>query len=220
MEKYNLIKLSTDENAFVTSAEKDYGEIYVNANSFVNLLWHFIGNNVHPHAWMFMMFMSQVKKSMTLALLSFIRRHDVQGHLMLRHALESAVFACYSLNNPDSEEFGKINEKGSVDLSDKGKENAYKWIEDNYERYSKIIEIKKKRINKLYAHSNIMTSHSNFKVTEQQVINSYFDFLEVHITKAWIWNVANISWCLLDLFLKIIRKHGGIELIENVERQV
>ena len=58
-------------------AERRYGDYWKNAMEYNGLLNNFV-KEVKPNAMFFVMFMSQVKKHHTLALLSIPRQHSVQ----------------------------------------------------------------------------------------------------------------------------------------------
>jgi hypothetical protein len=140
---------------------------------------------------------------------------------MVRHALEAAVFSCYTLSNPVVEEFMTKNIEGLVELNDKGKQSAFKWLEANYKTHSDLIRNwKTKFINNMFAHANALTSFNNFESTNSKYLHSYFDIQVTHITKAELWFIANVTLCLIDLFSVIIKKQGKIKLVNGIEEKI
>lgn len=73
-----LHKFSAEEHKMLLRAEKEYGDYWTNALNYNGLLNNFVAE-VKPEAMFFVIFISQVKKHHTLALLSISRRHNVQA---------------------------------------------------------------------------------------------------------------------------------------------
>lgn len=200
---FKIEDLSNAENEIVKKAHEDYGAVFDNANDLVSLTWDFL-SNVDPKAWIFISFLSQVQISLSLALLSAIRKHGVQTDMMLRYALESAVLACYGLYNPNMNEFVRTDSDGVEHPNDKVRSKAYGWIEQRYKTYSGKIKYMKDVINASFAHANIFLTPSNFDFLESEVKVSFFDKDDELTTKQRLWVIANISFGLLDLFSKVI----------------
>jgi hypothetical protein len=112
------MRIAEDEYNLIQNAPQKYGKYYENAKDFVFLSWNF-SKKFNKNAWVFIAFVSQIRKSLTLALLSALRKHDTQTCVMLRFVLEFAVLACYSLENKDEETFGKIKSDGFFEINDK-----------------------------------------------------------------------------------------------------
>ncbi len=71
------------EREMIPLAEKQYGDAFRNASGFNNLLNNFL-KSANPDTWIFIMFLSQIKKHHTLALFSVVRLHHIQAMLNLR----------------------------------------------------------------------------------------------------------------------------------------
>jgi hypothetical protein len=212
---FRIEDLSNAENEIVKKAHENYGAVFDNANDLVSLTWEF-PSEVDPEAWIFISFLSQVQKSLSLALLSAIRKHDVQTGMMLRYALESAVLACYALCNPHMDKFVRIDSDGVAQPKEEVlKKDAYKWIEKKYKTYSDKIKYMKGVINKSLAHANIILTTSNFDFLEPEMKVSIFDKDDELITKQRLWWIANISFGLLDLFSKVIHDFPLVKLADD-----
>lgn len=107
------------------------------------------------------MFLSQVKKHHTLALLSFVRLHHVQGLLDLRWTLEAGASAAYAIANTNPEDFVDVDTNGLLDPSQRLASRRYKWLENNYKEVSDFIKELKDEINKYAAHANIIQAGRN-----------------------------------------------------------
>ncbi len=212
---FKIEDLSNTENALIKNAQQEYGIIYDNANNAVSLMWDFI-KVVKSDGWIFISFLSQVQKFLTLALLSTVRMHDVQTNMLLRQALESAVLAGYSLTNSDLESFGYIDSNGITHENKNAKENAYKWIQNSYPIHSKKIRSFKDAINSISAHSNIINTTSNFEFNEGEMNVMFFDKPHVIITKQRLWWIANISFGVLDLFVRVVQDFPLIKFVETL----
>lgn len=163
MSEYSLIeKLSNDENEMVKKAHADYGEIFDTAESSIALLLECI-ESCDQETSIFSQYLSQVRVSLALALLSTVRRHEVQAYMMLRQALESSVLAAYGLYKPEFNEYGKINPDRTVSPDENTKNRAYKWVKSEFPNHSASIKKVKNRINAYGAHANLINSSSTFE---------------------------------------------------------
>lgn len=215
IEKSEIKDLSETENEMVKKAYENYGNVFDNANKSVLLIWSFF-SDVKPEAFIFISFLSQVRTSLSLALLSTVRRHDVQTHMMLRNALESAVLACYALYKTNWREFGNIDDIGCLQTNDNVLNNAYKWLGDKYKDFSDGIKSFKDIINELFAHANLAPAICNVNFSELKGETLFFDKEGILINNR-LWVIANISCGLLDLFRKVIQEFPLVTLIDNFE---
>lgn len=174
---FRLEELSESENVLVQEATQKYGAYYKNANSLVSFMWNFIDKYMVQAHIVFMSFYSQVCTSMSQALLSAVRRHDIQTMHMLRHVLESAVLASYSFYNHNSDDYAVVRDDGLCEIKDNIRGKAYKWIDANYKKYSDTIAyIKTEHINKLSAHASIGHGFYNTDYAgEGRVTIGFFD---------------------------------------------
>jgi len=212
--KVQILQLSEAENELVKYAHETYGHIFENAHDLVFLTWNFL-SDVKPDAWVFTLFLSQLQKSLTLSLLSTLRNHDVQFHLVLRYALESAVLAAYALHDANIDSFGYTDDKEVLHQNEKVKDKAYKWIEANYETYSEKIKHMKKTINQSFAHATIIATPQNIYFQNSKIGNLFFDKEDQLMTKQRLWWLANVSFGLLDFFSKVISRYPLVTLARD-----
>src|SRR5208282_798803 len=99
------------EHEMVLQAEQRFGSYYVNAVRFNELLSQSI-NTVHLTRLIFALFLSQVRKHHTLALVSTVRLHRIQAKMDLRQALEAGAFAAYAIAHIDATDFADKDEEG------------------------------------------------------------------------------------------------------------
>lgn len=217
--KFNIRKLPNKENTLVKEASKIYGVSFNNANKLVSLIWSIVSTS-KATAYIFKFFLVQVQKSISLALLSAIRRHDVQCLMMLRQVLESAVLACYGLYETNSDVFGTLEPDGTLTVNENVKEKAYKWLEKNYKGYSDKIKFMKDTINEYAAHSNIVAAASTFNFNESDGEIMFFDTQPIHITKQRLWWIANVAIGLIGLFKEVIRQYPLVKLSDCLDKKM
>ena len=206
----SIIKISELEHKMVHDASKDYGEYWVYANEAIHLLQNFV-DGVAIEAQAFSIFLSQIQKSSTLAVLSTLRRHDVQALIMIRHLSESTVLAAYSLVEYELNKYIYTSKNGYAMEKKDIKKRAYKWIEKEYPDISKRIKLAKDQINDLYAHANLLSAFTNYKISEENnIVLEFFDKKDDVFTKQRLWWIGNISFGIIDLITKVNRKHSLI----------
>lgn len=151
--EFQIEKLSNDENELVKRAYLNYGDEIRLAQRAISLVWNYV-LEIEDKAELFAHFVSQIQKSLYLALLSITRRHQQQFFGVLRYALESAVLACYALEKPNLDEFRKYNKNGVPYPSEPNEGKAYDWFDKHYKKYSEEIKnLKTNVINRQYAHA-------------------------------------------------------------------
>ncbi|MDD2218393.1 MAG: hypothetical protein PHW03_07205 [Eubacteriales bacterium] len=219
---YNIQDISEMENALVISAPATYGKYFDNAYALVSFVQGFYGGSVATSKWIFLYFFNQLYNSLLLALLSTVRRHDVQAIMMLRQSLESVVFACYAAYNYKPEEFGEVLEDGTLDAK-KLHKKAYPWFESKYASHSVVIKSYKHKINEHYAHSNILLTLANTEVVGNKIVSTFFDgsnedpeHFEAIIKQRLCW-IGDISLIAIDLFSQITDELKIADLIDDFE---
>ena len=201
-----IIQLSEQENALIKNAPVEYWPIFQNAHDLVFLTGYFI-YSIKPEGYVFSLFISQVQKALTLSLLSCLRNHEVQLHMMLRYALESGVLAGYALSNPNLDDFCYTDSNNCLYPKEKAKDKAYKWIENQFPSYSEKIKYMKDSINKSFAHANILPTPQNYDFSKEGIKSLFFDISDSLMTKKNLWWIANISFGLLDFLSRVVQKH-------------
>jgi len=190
------------EKDLLLEAEEKYGDYFKNAAGFNELLNSFL-KSANPDAWIFILFLSQIKKHHLLALFSIIRRHHIQAMLNMRQVLEAGVNAAYAIEYPDQDKFVVKRDDGFIDAPQKLQSKRYTWLKDNHKEKSDFIKNMKDSINNSCAHSNLIYAFSNFDMDliEKKVFGTpFFDNENDFMTKTDLWMIGNIVLGLLDLF--------------------
>ncbi len=217
--KIFLQDLSSHEHSLVENASSEFGPDFVNAHDLVFFTWSFI-SNIKPEAMIFSLFLSQIQKSLVLCLLSAVRDHDVQFHMMLRHSIENTSLACYALFEPDDSAF-YMTDKDDILYPKKGvNSKAYKWLETNYRNHSDKLKNMKDVINTTFAHANILPTPQNLCFDEGEIGNRFFDVQDKLMTKQRLWWVGNVSLGILDLFAKIIGEFPIVTLVDDFPKKM
>lgn len=211
--------LTNIENELINKAHKNYGQIFDNSYNTISFIWNFI-KKADPSAWIFISFLSQVLKSLTLALLSAIRKHAIQSYLMLRNALESGALACYGLTTFKPDEFVNIDSKGIAHEKKKLKQKAYSWLNKNYPDSAKNLKHEKDIINKVFAHSSIIQTSWNYELSNLEMSVSFLDKDDELLEKQRLWAIANTTLGLLDLFSKVISDYPKVELVDDFKKNM
>src|SRR3989344_199271 len=202
------------ERDMITLAERTYGNAFRNASEFNDLLNNFL-KEAKSEAWIFMLFLSQIKKHGTLALFSIARLHHIQAMLNLRQVLEAGVNAAYGLANPNEDDFIIKQRDGTLDTSDALNTKRYKWIGENHKKHSDFMHRMKKSINESCAHSNMIYAFNNFQMADYKFHTDFFDKSEEHHVKADFFMVGNIALGLLDLFYGINKSCNQLTFIDD-----
>ncbi|HUV49738.1 MAG TPA: hypothetical protein VMW78_01785 [Anaerolineae bacterium] len=212
--KIKLLELSKEEQDLVEKAPQEYGPAFVNAHDLVFLTWTFV-NTKKPEAYAFMLFLSQIQKSLVLCLLSAVRNHEVQFNMMLRFALENASLASYSLFKPETNNFYKTDENGIMFPKESANLKAYKWLDKNYTEHSQKIKSMKDNINESFAHASILPAPQNIDYGSPQITNMFFDYPDKLFVIKNLWWVANVALGMLDLFAKVIRQYPLVTIADD-----
>jgi hypothetical protein len=207
-----ILDIIESENRMALTGEERFGAYYVNASEFNDLLQNFI-KSVDPNCFIFVAFLSQIRKHNLLAIFSAIRLNHVQAMSNLRQVLEAGANAAYSIPNPDKNDFVDVDENGIVDATQELMNKRYKWLEANFKTGSDAIKNMKGLINSSTVHSNIIYAHNNFKFDGDQgrFVTPFFDFEDDYLIKCDLWQIANISMGLMDLLYGVNR---GLNVIK------
>jgi len=127
--------IESESEMFLHGAEC-YGEFFINASEFNNLLNNFIKSIDDPKKFIFVAFLFQVKKYHTLALFSAIRRHHIQMSMNLRYVIESAQWAAYATGNEEKDNFCDVDSRGIINVTDKHENTMYEWLDKNFKTKS------------------------------------------------------------------------------------
>jgi len=208
MQKITISEIIDAEKQMLLDAEQKYGNYYQNAFGFVLLLQDFI-ESAMPDAWVFIIFLAQVRKHSLLALFSTLRLHHVQAMLGLRQVLEAGASAAYAIGNPTEKGFTRTDKDGLVDAPQDLTKKRYEWLDKNYPEGSKVIKNFKTIINGSTAHSSMVYGFQNFKIDKESrgFHTPFFDFEDEYLVKTDLWQIGNILMGLMDLFYGINQNH-------------
>ncbi len=207
--------LDSEREMVLRGAER-FGDYFINASEFNNLLQGFI-KSVDPDRFIFAMFLSQIRKHHTLAFFSATRLHHIQAMMDLRQVLEAGSCAAYAIANPDKTGFADIDENGFLDASQELAKKRYEWLEEKFPKGSEAIKNMKNSINESTAHSNIIYAHNNFRFDSNQgrFETPFFDIEDDYLVKTDLWQIGNIAMCLMDLFCGVNKELGVIKFIDD-----
>ncbi len=201
--KLDLQKISDDENCLVKESVQNHGVSYENAYHLTSFFYNFI-DKLAEENFAFIAFMALARKSILLSLLSILRKHDIQCQLMMRQFLEASVLAAFALENKNFKTFGYQTEDGLLEIDEKAKGKAYKWIDENYKDISQKIVFMKNTINTQSSHANIVAAVNNASESD-----SVYDISQAHIIKQRLWWIGNVIIGILSLLIKVNEKNRG-----------
>jgi hypothetical protein len=197
---FSIDDLSNEENRLVREAPEQFGQFFKLTKDTIDYSWDFI-SSLDLNAYVFNAFLTQANKSLSLALLSIIRYHNVQSHQLIRNAIESIALACYALDNPNQDNFVILDESKKILLDKpKVKVKAYKWLNEHYPKHSGHLNmVKTEFINNYYAHSGLIDAATNIKHSEEEFLNSAFDDIHPLIVKMLLVSLSNLTIMMIEL---------------------
>lgn len=211
-------QLAETEKELLLRAPERYGAFFYNAYNFVNLMNNLVKTVDDPNKYLFIAFLSQVKKHLTLALFSALRLHHVQKGLNLRQVLEASSWAAYAMAFKEKEKFCEKDTMGIVRVPKKLKEQKNLWLDGNFKIKSDEIKKMKEAINETVAHANIVYVFQNFKAGPAHTHGFqtlFFDFEDEYMVKTDLWSIANTAQGLIDLFIGVNQKYKVFTPIDN-----
>lgn len=222
MTQSNLSEIIKTEYRLLDEAPQKYGDFFNHAVDSFSLLQTFVVT-IKNEGWLFVAFLSQLKKHHLLALLSSVRRHHVQFVMNLRQVIESGTNAAYALGNPNPDDFALPTPEGILEIPEKLKKKRYEWLEKNYSKGSAAI-VSMKKLMQLPSHSNILDAHRTFKFETKdktaQLKTPFFDFENNYQTKSDLWSLANMAMGLMDLFYGINLKYQLVTFSSNFVQEL
>lgn len=211
-----LADIIESERAMALDAENRYGEFFGNATAFIGLFSSFL-KSINRNRYIFAMFLAQVQKHYTLAILSAVRLHHTQALMDLRQVLEAGACAAYAIANIDPADFADVDNQGFLNPSQDLTRKRYKWLDDKFPTGSQGIKDMKDAINASASHANIVSAHYNFKIAEnwERFDTSFFDVEDDYFVKTDLWQSANIALGLIDLFYGVASEYEGIVFADD-----
>lgn len=207
MDNTTLEGILEAERDMVLDAQQKYGEYFTHAVEMVTLLNNLASTIDRPERFLFVAFLSHIRKHFTLSLFSAVRRHHIQTGMNLRQVLESAAWAAYALAHEDINLFQVQDERGHVDVPQRLSDARNSWLDANYSVKSEEIRRLKKQINKSVAHANIAYVFQTFGLSQQRersgFTTSYFDIEDDFRIRTDLLMIANFAMGMIDLFVSI-----------------
>ena len=206
------------EKQMILHGAECYGEYFINASEFNNLLNNFIKSVDDPAKFIAIAFIFQIRKYHTLALFSAIRRHHIQTSMNLRYVIEAAQWAAYGMGNEEQEKFCSKDANDIISVEDKHEKAMYKWLDDNFKVKADETRRLKKMISGAGAHSDITYAFQNFEMKpfeDAGFKTTFFDPENDYWIKTDLWFVANTALGLLDLFYGVNQKYKVFKLVDD-----
>lgn len=190
------------ERDMLLTAEQKYGNHFTACMDFVMLMQDFL-KEIKPDAFIFSLFLSQIRKHIILSLLSTLRNHHIQAMLVLRQVFEAGAKGAYAIAFPDEGKFFQKDAKGIL-FEPKGlTKECYDWLEKNYPTGTIPLKNLKNTINKSCAHANGIYAFQNLIGLDEKRIGidfSFFDKEDIDKTKVDLWFIGNVAMGIMDLF--------------------
>jgi hypothetical protein len=161
----DIEKINEQEYQLVKEANVKYGEYYNLAKQLTEYSFDIIKSNYKGYLIVCLLY-APIPKCLTLTLLSIIRKHSYQHSLNIRTALDYLTLMLYSMEKPDSENFGCFNTEKVFKHDDNSVYNASKWLKEKYGSAIDSFKHLKDIINQEFAHSNINNAKLNISINE------------------------------------------------------
>ncbi len=213
MQSLEIMDIAKAENEILLDTIAKNSRLAIHANDIIFFLNDFY-EGIRPEAIHFLAFLTQLRKSLVLSLLSLLRRHENQAQLMMRLAIESISKTGYALTVTDDKEVVNYHDDGTMSEAKGFQKKAYDWIETTYPRHSEKLQYFKNLINYLYSHSNIFSAASGWSPTigDGEIYSPFFDKEDQLLMDAGLWQLANIALFGIDLISKAGAGSGIIKL--------
>lgn len=206
------------ESQMILHGAECYGEYFINASEFNNLMNNFIKSVDDPAKFIAIAFIFQIRKYHTLALFSAIRRHHIQTSMNLRYVIEAAQWAAYGMGNEEQEKFCSKDANWIISVDDKHEKAMYKWLDGNFKIKADETRRLKKMISGSGAHSDITYAFQNFEMKpfeDAGFKTTFFDPENDYWIKTDLWFVANTALGLLDLFYGVNQKYKVFKFADD-----
>jgi hypothetical protein len=208
--------LAAEELRLVQTAEARLGHTYLMAREATILLSTFIGS-VSRNQDLFVRCMAMLKKHHTLALLSVLRRHHVQGVMDLRQVVEAASSAAYALAHPEADYIDP--DTGLLMNPQKVSERSYKWIGRAFPTQSANFKAIKDELSETGSHFNLVNSgrivaeepEAGFWKTE------FFDLSDQHLQEVDLWRLIHVALAAMQLVVEVGKVHSGFRVAADFE---
>lgn len=215
----DIIELSKNEDNLINESKRKLGDGMMLCFDILELLQTRI--TVNKENEIFPIFQMQVINGFLLSVMSCIRRHTVQSHLMLRYALESLVLCCYSLENYDVNFYGEKENGQFIKFdSNKVKNMAYEYIKMKYPEHSLTIKQYKDIINNIYAHPNIFSASPNITEIDDKYKGLFFDPYYDNYIRDVLLYTNDLMIMTIDFLNKLSKDFKSFKFQPNIEGQL
>jgi len=193
------------EREMVLKGAERYGDYFNNALSFVGVLGTGMIKSVDHDRHLFVVFLSSVRKHLTLALFSTVRLHHVQAMMNLRQVLEAGACAAYAIVHTDLQDFADFDANGILDPSQALATKRYRWLKETFPPVSTAIKDAKDALNAISTHANVINATRTFEVRTDagKFGTPFFDIENERWVKADLLLVGSIAITLMDAFYGI-----------------
>lgn len=205
-ENTSLEDLLNTERDLVLGAEEAYGEYFTHAAQLTILTSSMVASMEIPMRFLFVAFLSHVKKHLLLALFSAVRRHQVQAGMNLRQVLEAGAWAAYALAHQDLNLFRTIDQSGRLDVPRSLSDARNQWLTNNYPAKSEEIRRLKIMLNESTAHAKIEYVFNTFAPRprgQRGFTTTFFDEDDEYRIKMNLLLVANFAMGMIQLFTSV-----------------
>lgn len=166
-----------------------------------------------------------MQKSATLAFLSFIREHTIQGDANSRQFIECAVLAAYMLAHPDEDVVNVEGEPEAFQDPQKVRTKANKWLDSEQKEISELLREVKKAINESTAHATVYGAHFTFNWEESgpdspAFVGSFCDLTPNEASKTWLTQLGRLIYMSAELLRRVNEQYGGIVFVEDFAERI
>lgn len=204
------LSASKAEHDHVLWAKQTFGDAVENTEQLIALFGELM-THVPAQIWLVRLFHGATLNSLCLALLSALRKHDVQTHLGLRSALENAVLACYAAYFPDDRQYARLKEEGSVEQRQELNTKAYRWLAEQSPTYDKRIKKQKRLINQKFAHGGLASAVTGVLGPHGGGHWFFDNHTDSVVQQRTLW-VGNTAAALTDMVYKLLSGNAALVL--------
>lgn len=202
LDSINLGRYSQMEHGLVERAAEELGDHFRHSSECLDLLFDFLEAFDTNRSMAFIPFLAQTQMSMLLAVLSCLRRHDVQTQVMLRSALEAAQIGAYGIGHDNPFLLGKFDERGVFQPRDKPMDIVGPWLTENVPTQARVILEAKKEINRNGAHAGLATTRYTFDVAAISILP--FDADRNEFTELRLAHIASLCLTIVQMYVLLL----------------
>ncbi len=167
-----------------------------------------------------------IEKVCALAYLSYIRGHIAQAEVNARQAIEFTALTAYLIAHPDVDvTAGPQSEKSGFVRPKVLSSKAYKWLDKELDRHSKLLLEFKEMINESVAHASVYMTHFTFEYASggedrEQFRGSFFDNVDDDVFRLYLASFARVILIIVETLRLIANKYGAFAIDPDLERKL